>query len=494
MAEVIFPYVTATWHDKIGHDVLHITSTILMLLATFRLGKSNVVTDFRDLCFYDVVVQCIGWYSYRAGYGMEFYEALTYAVLVAKFIRLLWPLQTQDGSALADWPIFGPFGYWQARQHRQLAGATRAPLKRQDVLVYLALLAIFPIIYSIRALDIKTPLAFWALIGVAIILLYFKPFLAFLDKRETEYHANREKAAALAATQAQNAALESKNAELAQLNAQLEQAIREKDDALQLVETVFKTLATAAHDLRAPLTTINVRADAFERASDSERANAKLALRSAVKYVSDGLDQAIHQAKLTNKLAKPLIRAVFLPRLLFELHTDWAEMAFEKGLAAFQIYPKCGWKIMVASDAWVLQRILRNLLVNAIEHSQPGAGIGLSMRQKDGRCLVRVWNTGAVIADANGPDLEANFARFVTRVRANGHRSAAAGHGLGLESVAQLCDVLGIKMGLYSRPQRGTVFGFALDMASAELIADTERIAQEEHTQVNAALDHLGFA
>ncbi len=494
MTEIFIPYATVTWQAKVSFDGVIIISTILVMLATFRLGKSSVVTDFRDLCFYDVIAQCIGWYSYHTGYDMEFYSAVSYAVLVAKFTRLLWPLQTQDGSALADWPIFGPFGYWQARQRRQLAGATHAPLKRQDVLVYLALLAIFPIIYSIRALDIKTPLAFWALIGVAIILLYFKPFLAFLDKRETEYHANREKAAALAATQAQNAALESKNAELAQLNAQLEQAIREKDDALQLVETVFKTLATAAHDLRAPLTTINVRADALMLASDSERPKAKLALHSAVKYVCDGLDQAIHQAKLTNKLALPKIRAVYLPQLMYTLYADWSEFAFEKDLAGFQIYPKHGSDFMVASDTWVLQRILRNLVVNAIEHSRDGEAIGLSMRQKGGRCLVRVWNTGAVIADANGPDREANFARFVARVRANGHRSTASGHGLGLESVAQLCEVLGIKMGLYSRPRRGTVFGFALDMASAELIADTERLAKEEQTQVRAALDHLGFA
>ena len=494
MAELLIMYAIKKWHGTYGHDAIYIATAIAVFLATFRFGGGGLIADFRDLCFYDIIVQCIGWYSYKSGYSMDLYVALNYTVLILKFVRLSWPIQTINGVGLESWPVFGPFSYLMHRQGIHAHQTSPKKFSKQDYVVYVAIFGTFAFHYIVEDLGFKLTIEFWAAIGLAIFLIYFVPFQIFLDKRETEYHANREKAAALAATQAQNAALESKNAELAQLNAQLEQAVREKDDALQLVETVFKTLATAAHDLRAPLTTINVRADAFERASDSERPKAKLALHSAVKYVCDGLDQAIHQAKLTNKLALPRIRAVYLPQLMYTLYADWSEFAFEKDLAGFQIYPKYGSDFMVASDTWVLQRILRNLVVNAIEHSRDGEAIGLSMRQKGGRCLVRVWNTGAVIADANGPDREANFARFVARVRANGHRSTASGHGLGLESVAQLCEVLGIKMGLYSRPRRGTVFGFALDMASAELIADTERLAKEEQTQVRAALDHLGFA
>lgn len=474
MAEILTLDAVKVWENEIGRDAIFIGGAFLVLLATFRMGDSNLVTDFRDLCTYDIIVQCLGWWLYQHGHDMAMYYSLNYAIVALKFIRLLWPMQDKARNGLIDWPVFGIFGLCKKIKNKEmqlfLPGNTK-------ILAYATIILIFPLIYFLRETGIKMLFAYWALIGVAIILRYFEPFLAYIDKQEKEHTTNRDKAIALAVTKEKNAELEHKNTELAQ-------AYREKDDALQLVEKVFKTLTTAAHDLRAPLTTINQRAAILMRANETERPNAMLALHSAVAYVCEGLDHAIHQSKLTNRLTQPKIRAIFLPSLLRMLHSDWCDFAFEKRLTAFQVYPKCGCRVWVASDTWVLQRILRNLLVNAIEHSQPGQGIGMSIRQKHGRCLVRVWNTGTAIADANGPDREANFARFVARVRASGHRSSAAGHGLGLESVAQLCDVLGIKIGLYSRPKRGTVFGFALEFADAALIAETQRYAEQEDAEL----------
>ena len=83
--------------------------------------------------------------------------------------------------------------------------------------------------------------------------------------------------------------------------------------------------------------------------------------------------------------------------------------------------------VTATADATHLERALRNVLRNAIEHSSPGGGVNVALTVAGDAAVVRVTDQGAGIAAA---DLDHVFDRFY---RADSSRSRdRGGSGLGL--------------------------------------------------------------
>lgn len=483
MTEALIEFAMRKWSANIGHFSIYIPSAIAVLLMTFFLGNSKLVVDFRDLCFYDVIVHCAGWWIYVNNYNHQIFYALAVTIFILKFARVLWPIKTPNGDALADWPVFGPFSYWHSRQ--QSTNSNPLSFSRQDYLVYAMLLASFPVIYLLRELGMKMHLAYWAILGIAIILFKFKPFIHNLEQREIKNIEDEKRAAAQKATEA-------KNIELAQANAAILALLEERERDKALLQKFNESMMGAAHDLQHPVLVVRDYAERLEVATLAQREATQQALYESIDQMVELIDETIQSAQIVTGLKPVKWVAVDVRDLAMDFQRYWHDAPNQRGLERFDIYPaRARPALYCATDNLILKRILRNLLSNAIMHSPAGGKLLLSSRKVGTQALLQVWDTGAGITEGQGPDGAANFVAFIARVQEARSKVVSSGYGLGMNNVLQMCRALGITMQLHAKAGRGSVFSFHLPLASSEMMAQTQHILVQEKADLDEIRAYL---
>ncbi|SLN69607.1 hybrid sensor histidine kinase/response regulator [Ruegeria meonggei] len=117
--------------------------------------------------------------------------------------------------------------------------------------------------------------------------------------------------------------------------------------------------------------------------------------------------------------------------------------------------------VIVNSDPVYLLRSIQNLVVNAIQYTEPGGRVLVGCRRRGDKVILQVWDTGIGIARK---DQERVFEEF-TRAE-NG--LLGSGMGLGLSVVDRACRLLGHKLALRSKPGMGSVFSIEMDRVETE--------------------------
>lgn len=478
-AEIVIKAVIDNPYYQLNFDCVLISTAIIGLLLTLRLGKSDLARDFRDICFYDVLVQLFGWQMYEAGMSANPYFVLSGGIFVLKFARLLWPDKSTDGKTLVGWPVFGPFGYFHSRHADQHTLRNR-PSKQQKLIVYAFMVSSFAAIFALREIGIKMHLAYWAAIALGLIALYFVRFIHHLDETQQKHDDTIKRLAATEAIAqksqeiaAKNAELERKNTELAAAQREAEQARDEAERAKANEENISRALRDAAHNLAQNIALIGFAGNDIVRAKSlQERKKALRAYYDVSNKVTESIDQIMYYAKLTTKQAQPKIVAVEAIADLRRMALQWINIAFEKGVEVIKHYPR-GEQRYIAVDAMLFSHLLQNLLTNAILHAGPECDrIVMSVRSRGDAYLLQVWDCGRGIAGMEGADGVANFAAFAQQVAEKAQHSGD-GHGLGINIIQQLCEVAQIPVSLRSRVGHGTVFGVLIPKASPALIATT---------------------
>jgi signal transduction histidine kinase/CheY-like chemotaxis protein len=128
---------------------------------------------------------------------------------------------------------------------------------------------------------------------------------------------------------------------------------------------------------------------------------------------------------------------------------------------------------LVLSDPQLLERVLANLLQNALRYTRQG-GVLVAARRRASGVALEVWDTGVGIP---AEKLELIFEEFYQID--NPERDRSRGLGMGLAIVRRLCNLLGHSLEVRSTPGRGTMFrvvvpvGDARDPTQPALEADT---------------------
>lgn len=115
---------------------------------------------------------------------------------------------------------------------------------------------------------------------------------------------------------------------------------------------------------------------------------------------------------------------------------------------------------LVLGDIGLIERVLRNLVENALRYTDAGGTIGVCVAAAPGSCRVEVWDTGSGIDPADLPRI---FDRFYRGEKSRG--AAATNAGLGLAIVKRIVDLHGGTIEAVSRPGM-TVFSFTLAYAT----------------------------
>ncbi|HSV28411.1 MAG TPA: ATP-binding protein, partial [Candidatus Omnitrophota bacterium] len=242
--------------------------------------------------------------------------------------------------------------------------------------------------------------------------------------------------------------------------------IRDAKDALaaalneakraNLAKTRF--LAAASHDLRQPMQSLvlllTVLHEKLARQPDVLRA--VIAASAAAEAMRGLLDDLLDVARIDAGLVRSDPRPTAIGEMLARLAEEYRSRAQAKGLD-FRLRNCDG---AAHTDAALLERILRNLLENALRYTESG-GILLGCSRRGDVLRVAVVDTGIGMT---AEDCEAIFEEFVQL--ANPERDRTKGLGLGLAIVRRLATLLGHQVKVSSRPGRGSRFYFDLPVSS----------------------------
>jgi two-component system, sensor histidine kinase len=236
-------------------------------------------------------------------------------------------------------------------------------------------------------------------------------------------------------------------------------------------------LGAASHDLRQPMHALGLFAAALEKELRGSAHHAKvISMTRAVDALEDSFGAMLDVSKLDAGIVQPNLQTFPIRDVFRRLHMHCAGQAEEKGLS---LRFKPGGKL-VTSDPQLLERILANLVHNAIRYTNEGGVIAVARTRRD-RTSIEVWDTGAGIAADELPQIFNEFYQVE-----NQGRDRSKGLGMGLSIVKRLVLLLDYELEVASTPGRGTVFRVLLpptqweEMPSMVLGADTIPSAPEE--------------
>jgi signal transduction histidine kinase len=243
------------------------------------------------------------------------------------------------------------------------------------------------------------------------------------------------------------------------LRAEVEKVEAARAKAEEASRSKSQFLASASHDLRQPLHALSLLTALLREASTDNH----------VREVGRHIDQSVQSlerlfgalldlSKLDAGVVKVELREVNLAELIEHLSIEYRSKAQEKHLAYEVACPR----LWVRSDPMQLERILRNLLENAIRFTDAG-GVVLSARRSGSDVLVSVRDTGAGIPESEHARVFEEFYQLQ-----NPGRDRSKGLGLGLSIVKRLVDLLGYRIKLESAPGRGSTFTVTLPAAVIE--------------------------
>lgn len=230
----------------------------------------------------------------------------------------------------------------------------------------------------------------------------------------------------------------------------------EADDARKL-----RLLAAASHDLRQPLNAMGLYAEHLvEQGGDQQTRRISARLAASVEQLGRLLQSLLDYTRLTlpgGVQARP--HAFALRPLLERLLAEVAPEARQQGL---QLDLQCA-ELGVCSDPLLLERLLRNLLNNALLHAQ-ARHLQVTARADGDAVALQIADDGRGLSEAEQALVFEEF-----RQLDNPGRNAERGLGLGLAIVRQLAQVLDHPLRLDSRPGAGTRFALRLPLAGIPL-------------------------
>ncbi len=245
-------------------------------------------------------------------------------------------------------------------------------------------------------------------------------------------------------------------------NQQLRLALQQAESAMQ-AKTRF--LAAASHDLRQPMHTLSLFGAALvRRPLETQAAAIARSMNIALQSLATQMDALLDVSKLDAQVV-PVNSQVFalrpwLARLCDESQTP----AQAKGLV---LRLECPDEAFVDTDPLLLERVLRNLLDNAVKYTEGGL-VSVTVERDEDIWRVHVQDSGCGIAEAEQSRIFEEFYQV-----GNPERDRTKGLGLGLSIVSRLVDLLDLALTLESRPGEGSTFSLGLAAAMPVRLAGT---------------------
>ncbi|NYZ11637.1 PAS domain-containing sensor histidine kinase [Azospirillum sp. RWY-5-1] len=218
-------------------------------------------------------------------------------------------------------------------------------------------------------------------------------------------------------------------------------------------------LAAASHDLRQPFQAMSLFHHILtETLSDPKQREIAGKLGEALTAGNALLATLLDISTLEIGSVQPKPAAFPIQNLIDRLGNEFGAQANSRGLS-FRLAVTSA---TVRSDPVLLERMIRNLLVNALRYTRAG-GILLGCRRRAGRLRIEVIDTGPGIATEQLERIFEEFYRGETD-----RRDSGVGLGLGLAIVRRMSEILDHPVVVRSRVGRGTMFAISVPFADPD--------------------------
>jgi signal transduction histidine kinase/CheY-like chemotaxis protein len=232
-----------------------------------------------------------------------------------------------------------------------------------------------------------------------------------------------------------------------------EDLVRRLREQMQLVarasQDKTRFLAAAAHDLRQPLHALGLFCAALDqRLRDIPEKPLVKSMMQSIEALESSFGAILDVSRLDSGLVHPNLQ-VFPIRDVFR--RVYLHYAGDAELHDISLRFRAAGRI-VRSDPQLLERVISNLIQNALRYT-PSGGVLVAARRRGGQIAIEVWDTGVGIP---ADKLDAIFQEFYQIE--NPERDRAKGLGMGLAIVRRLADLLEHPLEVRSLPGRGSVF------------------------------------
>ncbi|MGD8678707.1 MAG: hybrid sensor histidine kinase/response regulator [Chromatiales bacterium] len=276
-----------------------------------------------------------------------------------------------------------------------------------------------------------------------------------------------------------------------EMNERLQEAL---DDAVSANEAKTRFLASASHDLRQPIHALSLFTGALMRRKHSAETTEILShLNTAVENLSSQMSTLLDMSKLDAGIVEvhpaPLDLQAYLEQLRLEFSAEAAEKQLHLELVGNQ-------PAHVITDSEHFDRIMRNLLSNALRYTEKGS-IRIELVSDGNDWAITVRDTGRGIPKSEQQRIFEEFYQVD-----NPHRDRTQGLGLGLAIVKRLTSLLGIRVELASQEHVGTAITLRLAKHQYQETSQVEKgplislegiriLCVDDEIEVRAALEAL---
>ena len=233
-----------------------------------------------------------------------------------------------------------------------------------------------------------------------------------------------------------------------------EQSAASKLRELDEMKNAF--LSAVSHDLRTPLTAVKGFAQTLQRQLPSMTQDQAMLLLGRISENSERLEQMLVDLLDLERTSRGVLEPTLSLTDIVGLVEGVARAVDTKGRnLQFDAVPS-----QAHVDARLVERIVDNLLVNAVKHTPPSTNIRVAVYPEGGGAMVLV--------EDNGPGIPPELKESIFKPFLQGPGSHASGSGLGLSLVDRFVELQGGKVCVEDRLGGGSSFRVYLPGPEAE--------------------------
>jgi signal transduction histidine kinase len=259
---------------------------------------------------------------------------------------------------------------------------------------------------------------------------------------------------------------------LRQFESQMEERVGQHTSALtaenarliELDQIKSKFIADAAHELRSPITALNLRLYLLEHATPERRPQYFAEFKDQLARLTRLSEDLLALSRLDSLDVTSRFALVDLNRVAEEVIIAYHPIAETAGLSmATEYAPQMK---PVLGEYQQLLQVGSNLVANAIHYSESGqVKVRTVLNAEKQQACIEVQDSGVGIQPLDMPHL---FERFYRGEQSNG----APGTGLGLSIVKEIVDLHGGSIKVESQLGKGSIFTVCLPLAETSPAAD----------------------
>ena len=241
----------------------------------------------------------------------------------------------------------------------------------------------------------------------------------------------------------------------------MRQRIHEQLKKLQETDRLRRELiSNASHDLRTPLSSMQGYLEMLMRPQltiEERQGFIDIAFKHC-RRLTQLVKELFELSKLDAGQINPELENFSLAELLQDVIQKYSLDAQQKNISLN--LPKISQLFLVNADIALIERVLENLIDNALRYTPNGGWVELSLTENNNKVVIGIADNGIGLAEADLPHI---FERYYSAQKPTEYHQQST--GLGLAIVKRILELHGSVIEVKSQPGQGTRFQFPLPLA-----------------------------